>query len=191
MKTLLVILSLAAFVHADGAHGHGDHHANHQPAAPAAGYSQPPAPAAPAPTYSKPAPAPAAPTYQQPPAAAAPVDNGYYYYYYPVEPVKKEKDFFGKVKEEFDSLKLKASKFELGKPDTKTIIIIALVVVGLIVLLPTIGSLLGLGTFITTITTWINTLIANIPKTGRDVEVNLDDVMRYASVVYKAINKKY
>jgi len=186
MKTFLVILSLSVLAVADklpDSHGHS-HHANHQSdhhATPTSTYSQP-APAAPA------AVAPAAPTYSQP--SAAPVDNGYYYYYYPVEQTKKEKDLFGKIKDEYDNWKLKASKWELTKFDTKTIIVIALIIVGLLLLGPTIASLLGLGTLITGISTWINNLIANTGN-GREIEINIDDVMRYAKTVYKAINKKY
>ncbi|CAL4138918.1 unnamed protein product, partial [Meganyctiphanes norvegica] len=195
MKTLLVILSLAVLAHADGDHGH-DHHGDHH-AAPASSYSDlPPAdphthhqPAAPthhqpaAPTYN----APAAPTYQQP---AAPVDNGYYYYYYPVEEKKKEKDFFGKIKDEYDSFKLKATNFDIKAIDTKKIVIIALIVVGLILLGPAIANLLGLGVVIQAIIDWITNLIA-ANGGGRDIEINIDDVMRYATTVYKAINKKY
>jgi len=206
MKILLVILSLAVLAHGDGDHGHdhhGDHnappsnhHVNHHDA-PVSSYSDLP-PADPpthhqpaAPIYHKPAAPiyhqPAAPTYQQP---AAPVDDSYYYYYYPVEEKKKEKDFFGKIKNEYDAFKVKASNFDIKTLDTKKIVIIALIVVGIILLGPTIASILGLGVITQAIVDWFTNLIAAAGG-GRDIEINTDDIMRYATTVYKAINKKY
>jgi len=198
MKTLLVILSLAVLAHADGDHGHdhhGDHHAppanhhgNHHDA-PVSSYSDLP-PADP-PTYHQPAApiyhTPAPPTYKQP---AAPVDNSNYYYY-PVEDNKKEKDFFGKIKDEYDSFKVKASNFDIKSLDTRRIVIVSLVIgIALLVFGPTIAAVLGIGGITQAIVDWITNLIA-ANGGGRDIEINTDDIMRYAATVYKAINKKY
>merc|ERR1719244_491078 len=102
----------------------------------------------------------------------------------------------------YDNWKLKASKWELTEFDTKTIIVIALVVVGLLVFGPVIASFLGIGTLITGIATWLNNLITNAGNgptwlsnlianagNGREMEINIEDVMQYAKTVYKAINK--
>jgi len=204
MKILLVILSLAVLAHGDGDHGHdhhGDHnappsnhHVNHHDA-PVSSYSDLP-PADPpthhqpaAPIYHKPAAPiyhqPAAPTYQQP---AAPVDNSYYYYY-PVEEKKKEKDFFGKIKNEYDAFKVKASNFDIKALDTDliyTIIFFSFLTIALMLLVPAIvNNFLGFN-----IIDWFTNLIAAAGG-GRDIGINIDDVMRFTTTVYKAINKKY
>ncbi|XP_047490933.1 uncharacterized protein LOC125040424 [Penaeus chinensis] len=128
MKTIVLLVALAAYVAADGAHhgadhGHG-HQAHHAPAAPIAPAAPKPA-AHHAPVHH--APAPAAPVNHgsySAPAAPAQDQQGYYYYYYPVQDEKT------------------TGLFDFKKYDVATIVIVGIVVVGV--------ALLGLSLFTVT-----------------------------------------
>lgn len=155
-------------------------------------------PAHASPAHSFPQPHAPAQTYSQPAAPAVtggsftqhPEDQSYYYYYYPEVP--KEKDLWTKIQDKFTSLFFSTSRSDLGGLDsTTTFIIIAVVAVALIVLGPSIAGLLGLTGVMAKMSVLIEKLVSATTGSARDMEVNMDDVMYYATRVFEAINKKY
>jgi len=200
------------------AHEHHEHHAEHQVKqsdviSPATSLSQPialPVHATPVQTFSQAHASPAqsfhqqplapAQTYSQPSAPAAPAPGGsfsqypeeqsYYYYYYPEVP--KEKDLWTKIQDKFTSLFFSTSRSDIaGYDSTTTFVIIAIVSVLLIVLGPSIAGLLGLTGVMAKMSVLIEKLVSATTGGARDLDVNMDDVMFYATKVYEAINTKY
>jgi len=221
MKWVIIALAIVVTVSADGAHhgNHADH-SQHQEVKPediissTSSISQPfalpvqtfsPAHATPVQTFSPAHASPAhsfphapAQTYSQPAVSAGtegsftqhPEDQIYYYYYYPEVP--KEKDLWTKIQDKFTSLFFSTSRSDIGGLDsTTTFIIIAVVAVALIVLGPSIAGLLGLTGVMAKMSVLIEKLVSATTGTARDMEVNMDDVMYYATRVFDAINKKY
>lgn len=173
MKSLVLILAIATYAVADGdvAHQHeGAHHA-----ATVDTYNQAPADA-----------------YVQPAGAT---DQGYYYYYYPeqYEKQQKKQDFFDKIKQEFDVLKSKTEDWGLSSlnKDFDSTKIFSIVALGLGLLLagPWLVNALGMGALVTTIQTWVDSLVTSTG--GRTNDLSYDDMAHYANVVFDAINKEY